>query len=143
MTIKNYFKPTQTPGRDNYYTVRYLRSGKAVSHQMPQEGIYTEAEMSRIDASRVPGEWIKLDHRDTAIIFGLRQHCPRQVAALQPFTFDDWHAWQGEQGMILLSDESASKLRSFDNVDGAVNWLFLAGEKPAARALNAHYKKGQ
>lgn len=40
----------------------------------------------------------------------------------------------------MLSDENAKKLREFDTVDAAINWLFLNGAKPAARALNAHKK---
>lgn len=87
MAIKRYFKPAQTADKRNYATVRYLRNGSAQRHQMPQEGLYTESEMAKIDASRVPGEWVELDSRDTAFIFGLRQHCPRQIAAYAVKTF--------------------------------------------------------
>lgn len=55
------------------------------------------------------------------------------------FIFNHWHAWQGAAG-ILLSDESTKKLREFPDVDACINWLFLSGDRPAARALNAHVK---
>ena len=58
---------------------------------------------------------------------------------MKPFIHGYWHAWQGAAG-ILLSDESRKKLRQFPTVDDAVNWLFLNGERPAARGLNAHAK---
>lgn len=58
---------------------------------------------------------------------------------MKPFAFNQWHAWQGAAS-VLLSDESAKKLREFPTADACVNWLFLNGDKPAARALNAHIK---
>lgn len=59
---------------------------------------------------------------------------------IKPFIYKEWHAWPGQTG-ILLSDQSVSKLRHFATVDDAINWLFLAGEKETARALNAHKTK--
>ena len=60
---------------------------------------------------------------------------------MKAFEFGKWHAWSGTDG-ILLSDESTKILRSFETVDAAINFLFLdAGDKPAARALNAHAKE--
>lgn len=52
------------------------------------------------------------------------------------FIFGKWHAWNGASG-VLLSDEDAKKLRAFATLDDCVTWLYLAGEKDAARALNA------
>lgn len=57
---------------------------------------------------------------------------------LAPFTFGDWHAWQGTGQQVMLSDESIKKLRSFPSVDDAVNWLFTNGHQDAGRALNKH-----
>jgi hypothetical protein len=56
-----------------------------------------------------------------------------------PFVFGKWHVWQGV-AQILLSDEDAKKLRSFKTTDDCINWLFLNGEREAARSLNAHIK---
>jgi len=60
---------------------------------------------------------------------------------MKPFIHEKWHAWQGTAG-VLLSNESTKTMRSFPDSDAAINWLFLNGEKPAARALNAHVKGG-
>jgi hypothetical protein len=57
-----------------------------------------------------------------------------------PFIFGKWHAWQLPFEYVMLSDEEAKKLRQFDNVDECINWLYLEGEKDAARALNKHVK---
>lgn len=54
---------------------------------------------------------------------------------MKAFTYQHWHAWQGVGG-ILLSDERIKQLREFATVDDVINWLYLHGEKPAARALN-------
>ena len=48
--------------------------------------------------------------------------------------FGKWHAWQG--ATYLLSDEETKTLRSFPDIDHCVNWLWLNGEKEAARELN-------
>lgn len=48
--------------------------------------------------------------------------------------FGKWHAWQG--ATFLLSDEETKTLRSFLDIDYCVNWLWLNGEKEAARELN-------
>jgi hypothetical protein len=58
---------------------------------------------------------------------------------MKPFEFGKWHAWEGMVG-ILLSDEDNKKLRQFPDVDATINWLWLEGEKDAARALNKHVK---
>ena len=56
------------------------------------------------------------------------------------FIYGDWHGWQSGDS-FLLSDESVKRLRSFPGANEAVNWLYLeAGDKPAARALNAAIK---
>lgn len=54
------------------------------------------------------------------------------------FIHGKWHAWSGEGSRILLSDEDAKRLRSFDDLDECITWLYMHGEKDAARALNAH-----
>jgi len=59
--------------------------------------------------------------------------------ALRAFTHGRWHAWQGT-AKVMLSDESEKRLREFDSVNDAVNWLFTNDEKDAARALTAHIK---
>lgn len=56
---------------------------------------------------------------------------------MQPFIHANWHAWQGTAS-VLLSDESVGNLLSFPTVDDCINYLFLAGFKETARALNAH-----
>ena len=48
--------------------------------------------------------------------------------------FGKWYAWQGTT--FLLSDEETKTLHSFRNIDDCVNWLWLNGEKEAARELN-------
>lgn len=53
------------------------------------------------------------------------------------FIFNHWHAWQNTQGRYMLSDENTKRLHSFATLDGAINYLFLHGERDAARALNA------
>ena len=58
---------------------------------------------------------------------------------MKPFIFETIHAWESN-GQILLSNEVLKKLHSFANTDSAINWLFVSGHKPAARALNAHVK---
>lgn len=52
------------------------------------------------------------------------------------FIHGNWHAWDGTGARILLSDESNKTLRSFPNLDACITWLYLQGEKDAARALN-------
>jgi hypothetical protein len=39
-----------------------------------------------------------------------------------------------------LSNELTKTLYSFWNTDEAINWLFISGRKPAARALHQHTK---
>lgn len=50
-----------------------------------------------------------------------------------------WHVWKVVGG-IMLSDEDAKKLRDFGTIDELVNWLYLNGEQPAARAINKSWK---
>jgi hypothetical protein len=61
-------------------------------------------------------------------------------SVLTPFIHGQWHAWQGVGSIVMLSDESTKTLRSFIDPDECVNWLFVNGDKPAARALNQHIK---
>jgi hypothetical protein len=56
------------------------------------------------------------------------------------FIHNDWHGWQGSNA-FLLSDESQKQLHSFENADMAITWLWMQGNKDAARALNAAKKK--
>jgi hypothetical protein len=58
---------------------------------------------------------------------------------MKPFIFENWHCW-ASNGQILLSNELTKTLYSFWNTDEAINWLFISGRKPAARALHQHTK---
>lgn len=49
-------------------------------------------------------------------------------------TNGNWHFWQGSQ--FMLSNETTKELRAFDSIDDCVNWLWLSGERDAARAVN-------
>lgn len=51
------------------------------------------------------------------------------------FEHGKWHAWQGVAS-VLLSDEEIKKLRSFPDLDTCITWLYMNGDKPAARALH-------
>ena len=53
--------------------------------------------------------------------------------------FGKWHAWQAVN--FLLSDEETKTLRGFPDIDYCVNWLWLNGEKEAARELNKEKTK--
>ncbi len=59
--------------------------------------------------------------------------------SIKPFIFENWHAWTSTGG-VMLSDESEKKLREFKSPDECINWLFMNGDKPAARALDKHVK---
>lgn len=50
------------------------------------------------------------------------------------FIFEHWHGWQMTN--FMLSDERTKTLRSFSDIDHCVNFLWLNGDKEAARALN-------
>lgn len=58
---------------------------------------------------------------------------------MKPFSFEQWHAWQGA-AHIILSDENVKKLYYFLTTDECINWLFMNDHKAAARALNQHVK---
>ncbi len=60
---------------------------------------------------------------------------------MKEWIFDKWHAWQEISNGVLLSDEDTKILRQFASVDETINWLYLNGEKPAARALHEHTKE--
>lgn len=55
---------------------------------------------------------------------------------MDAFIYGRWHGWRGT-GSYMLSDEEAKRLHSFRDIDAAVSWLWLEGEREAARALNA------
>jgi hypothetical protein len=46
------------------------------------------------------------------------------------------HIWTGTIGTILVSHEDTKTLRSFPDLDHAINGMFLSGHKLAARQLN-------
>ena len=50
------------------------------------------------------------------------------------FIYGRWHGWSGTDA-FLLSDEEWKKLHSFRDIDAAITWLWLEGEREAARAL--------
>jgi hypothetical protein len=58
------------------------------------------------------------------------------------FIHGKWHAWDGSSNKILLSDEDTKTLRSFNTLDDCITWLYIQGEKDAARALNALKTEG-
>ncbi len=58
---------------------------------------------------------------------------------MKPFIFGKWHAWQGAAA-VMLSNENAKNLYEFASADACINWLYVNGERDAARALNAHMK---
>lgn len=54
--------------------------------------------------------------------------------------FEDWHVWEGTNG-VLMSDERTKTLRQFSNIDVCVNWLYLNDKKAAASAINKSWKR--
>lgn len=58
---------------------------------------------------------------------------------MKPWEFKNWQAWEGT-AHILLSDQSNADLTYHKNTDDVVNYLYLTGNKEAARSLNAHLK---
>lgn len=86
-------------------------------------------------------EHIKFDSEHAHNMYVSGQNTP----PMKPFIFEQWHAWQNDNPFhprILLSDESTKKLTEFMTTDETINWLFVNGHKPAARALNSHSKAG-
>lgn len=58
-------------------------------------------------------------------------------------TYANWHAWENGNPFaprVLLSDEDIKQLRYFHTWDDAINWLYLNGNKEAARAINSQIK---
>ena len=49
---------------------------------------------------------------------------------------NDIHIWNGTDDQIMVSYEDTKTLLSFTSIDDAVNGLWLAGDKDAARQLN-------
>ena len=49
---------------------------------------------------------------------------------------NDIHIWNGTDDQIMVSYEDTKTLLSFHSIDDAVNGLWLAGDKDAARQLN-------
>ena len=50
------------------------------------------------------------------------------------------HIWSGSAGQVMVSYEDTKKILAFKNADDAVNGLWLAGDKEAARKLNQSIK---
>jgi hypothetical protein len=46
------------------------------------------------------------------------------------------HIWAGTMGNVMVSHEDTKALRSFPDLDNAINGLWLSGHKQAARQLN-------
>lgn len=59
---------------------------------------------------------------------------------MKPFTYNQWHVWIGQENKILVSDESNKRLSSFDNIDQAINYIYMFPDWSAARALDKHFK---
>lgn len=59
---------------------------------------------------------------------------------MRKFITGKWHAWDTHNG-VMLSDEGSKTLRHFTDIDQCVNWLYLNGDKPAAREINKHWKE--
>lgn len=55
---------------------------------------------------------------------------------------DDVHIWYGTNDTIMVSNESTKKLHQFNSNDDAINYLFLNGQREAARALHHTTKEG-
>lgn len=51
------------------------------------------------------------------------------------------HYWQNIQNQICISIENVKRFLTFDNIDHAINWLFMNGYKESARQLNKHKKE--
>lgn len=62
------------------------------------------------------------------------------VITMKPLQFNNWHAWAGTAG-ILLSNETTKHLQQFKTIDDVINWLFLNGERDAARYFNGEKTK--
>ena len=56
------------------------------------------------------------------------------------FIFEHWHGWQ--MANFMLSDERTKTLRSFPDIDHCINFLWLNGDKEAARVLNKLKNEG-
>lgn len=103
------------------------------------------AEIARFHVRDVHGQWWQGRGAGRGMACTLRRlkHVPTYAQSwakpFAPFIFGNWHAWQSGRS-VVLSDESAKKLQSFDSVDDCINALYLSGEKGAARALNTHAK---
>tara|TARA_R110000764_G_scaffold63248_1_gene133914 strand:- start:128 stop:322 length:195 start_codon:yes stop_codon:yes gene_type:complete len=46
------------------------------------------------------------------------------------------HIWTGTMGNIMVSHEDTKTLRSFPDLDHAINGMFLSGHKLTAKRLN-------
>ena len=48
--------------------------------------------------------------------------------------FKHWHVWRGNG--VMLSNENTKELKQFNTLDDVINYLFLNGERNAARYFN-------
>ena len=58
---------------------------------------------------------------------------------MKAFICKHWHCWKGNSN-YLLSNEDTKQLRQFKTIDDCINYLFVNGNREAARALNKHIK---
>lgn len=52
-------------------------------------------------------------------------------------TSENIHYWKNAQGRIMVSDEDNKKLWSFEEIDDAINGLYILGFRESAREINA------
>lgn len=53
---------------------------------------------------------------------------------MKPSIYKHWHLWLANG--YMLSNENTKELRQFKKLDDVINWLFLNGNKEAARYFN-------
>lgn len=54
---------------------------------------------------------------------------------MKALEYKNFHIWKGTSG-IMLSNEDNKQLQQFSNINDVINWLFLNGEREAARYFN-------
>lgn len=57
--------------------------------------------------------------------------------------FNGWHIWHGTAKQRVFANGPTDDTRhlEFADHDEAITWLYMAGHKPLARALNAHVRE--
>lgn len=121
--MKTYFKPEQTADKKNYQVLSKLRNGSYTRTQMPQEGIYTEHEISLLDKAP-PGDWIIIPSSEVGYVFGLRQHLGTLLTveweATDTFGGQANYSWV-KRGTFKCS-ESMSDVSIIRRVKKALGW---------------------